>query len=470
MIRTALLVSDSIGLVAAGLFATWVRFGQIRHVPAVRQLGERATFAWFTFLIAGVWIACFAYEHLYDPERVFWGTGEYSRVLRGLSLGIVGFTLLTYMLKIPVISRGWMLLTWVLGGVVVIGGRAAVRAMITAARRRGRLMRPTLVVGCSPEAASLIRSLKANPSSGLVPIGCLASSKVDQLNLDYSPEDVAVLGSAGEVRQVLVEHEVDTVVIVSTAFEHDVLARIINDLRGLPVDIEMSSGLFDVATRRILIREVSGVPLITISGVAFTPWRRFVKRTFDLVVGGAIIIVGLPAWLLAMLAIKVDSRGPVFYRQERVGKFGQTFRMLKFRSMVADADERLRELASENEATGPMFKIHEDPRMTRVGRWLRKYSVDEFPQLINVMRGEMSLVGPRPPLPNETSEYTDAHWRRLEVLPGMTGLWQVSGRSGVTFDEMVRLDLFYIENWSIGFDLSILMRTVPVVLLARGAY
>jgi lipopolysaccharide/colanic/teichoic acid biosynthesis glycosyltransferase len=176
-------------------------------------------------------------------------------------------------------------------------------------------------------------------------------------------------------------------------------------------------------------------------------------------------------WVLLAAAIKLTSPGPVLYRQLRMGGDGKPFGMFKFRSISADAEARLAELeaAGANEATGPLFKMKDDPRVTAVGRWMRKFSIDEFPQLLNVMHGEMSLVGPRPPLPGET-DATDHHWRRMEVLPGMTGLWQVSGRSRLTFDEMIRLDLFYIENWSVGFDMGLMLRTVPAVLFARGAY
>jgi len=171
-----------------------------------------------------------------------------------------------------------------------------------------------------------------------------------------------------------------------------------------------------------------------------------------------------------MLLIKLTSSGPVFYGQTRVGRAGEHFQMLKFRSMYSDADARLSELSSANEASGPLFKMKDDPRVTAIGRWLRKFSIDEFPQLINVLKGEMSLVGPRPPLPNEVERYTSRDWRRLEVVPGMTGLWQVSGRSSLTFDEMVALDLFYIENWSVALDITLMYRTIPAVLFARGAY
>jgi exopolysaccharide biosynthesis polyprenyl glycosylphosphotransferase len=470
LIRGMLLLSDAVMLVVAGWLATYVRYGTLRHIPALPQLGLRATYAWLTFVIAGIWIVCLAYERLYVLERVFWGTGEYSRVVRGLSLGVVGFILASFALGLPGISRGWVILAWGFAIIFAIVGRATVRWILASQRRRGRLLKPALIVGHNAEAADLIRILKANNSSGLVPIGCLASSQADRLELDYCSPDVPVLGYAGEIREVLDRTEVDTVIIASTAFDHEIVARIINELRGRDLDIEMSSALFDVTTSRVLVREVSGVPLISIRGVAFTPWKRFVKRTFDLVVGGAIIAIGMPIWLLVALAIVIDSRGPVFYRQQRLGMRGRPFGMIKFRSMVRDADARLMQLQAENEASGAMFKIKKDPRITRVGRFMRKFSIDEFPQLLNVMVGEMSLVGPRPPLPSEADRYSEYHWRRMEVLPGMTGLWQVSGRSQLTFDDMVRLDLFYIENWSVGFDMGLLLRTIPAVVFAKGAY
>jgi len=269
---------------------------------------------------------------------------------------------------------------------------------------------------------------------------------------------------------VLDERYVDTVVIASTAFDHDVLASIINQLRGRDLDIQMSPGLLDVISSRVQVREVSSLPLITIQSVSFSRGKVLVKRIFDLVVGGAIAILGLPVWALIAVLIKLDSPGPVFYRQIRVGRDAKSFAMFKFRSMCDRADGRLDELSDSNEATGPLFKVQNDPRVTSIGKWMRLLSIDEFPQLLNVLRGEMSLVGPRPPLPRETMQYSVYDWRRMEVLPGMTGLWQVSGRSSLSFAEMVRLDLFYIENWSVTFDLALIVRTVPAVLFARGAY
>ncbi len=453
------------------VLASLLRFGQVRHVEAITGLGLSIQFADLSLVILVILIASLWFEGLYDVDRVFWGTGEYSRVARGLSLGVVAFILATYMLKLPTpLSRGWLVLTWGLCILFAVLGRAIVRASFAAARRRGHWLKRTLVVGYNQEAADLIRRLRGDMSSGLQPVACLASSREGALGLAYCTQGVECLGAARDIREVLDEHEFDTILIASTAFDPDVLSRVITDLRGRDVSIELSSGLLDVTTSRVLVREVSGVPLITVRGVSFSKGKQFVKRAFDLIVGGAILLLGTPFWALCAALIAVESRGPIFYRQPRVGRGGAKFMMYKFRSMAHCADEMRADLGHHNEASGPLFKMQNDPRVTKVGKWMRKFSIDEFPQLINVMRGDMSLVGPRPPLPTETSQYSEYHWRRMEVLPGMTGLWQVSGRSRLTFDEMIRLDLFYIENWSVGMDMALILRTVPAVIFARGAY
>jgi len=288
--------------------------------------------------------------------------------------------------------------------------------------------------------------------------------------LDFVEPLLPCLGTARELVDVICAEGIDTVVIVASAFDYEVLQRMLVELKDVPVSIHLSSGLTEILTSRVLVREVSGIPVISLKGVVNSWRKRAVKRTFDVAVGGLIVVLGTPLWLVLAAGIRLSSKGPVLYTQERVGRRGVPFRMYKFRSMVADADRMLKELSAGNEATGPLFKIRSDPRVTPIGKWMRKFSIDEFPQLINVLKGEMSLVGPRPPLGHEAMMYSEAQWRRLDVAPGMTGLWQVSGRSTLTFDEMVRLDMFYIDNWSVGLDLALMIRTVPAVLLGLGAY
>jgi exopolysaccharide biosynthesis polyprenyl glycosylphosphotransferase len=470
VITILLIASDVLMLAVATSLASLSRFGALAEVADFANLGPNFTYTDLSAVIIAIWLVTLAAEGLYDLDRVFWGTGEYARVGKAMSFGVVAFILMTFALKLPGLSRAWTLLAWAFGAILVVFGRFLVRSTVHWLRRHGRLLRPTLIVGFNSEARDIVEALRRNASSGLVPVACLASSHADQLGLNYFEPDIECLGAARDIVDVLDARTFDTVLLVSTAFDHEVVARIINDLRGRPVDIQMSSGLLDVTTRRILVREVSGVPLITIKGVSFGPWKRVVKRSFDLLVGGVIGVVGIPVWLVISLAILIESRGPVLYRQRRVGRGGREFDMFKFRSMAADADAKREEIGERNEASGPLFKIKGDPRVTAVGRILRKFSLDEVPQLINVLLGEMSLVGPRPPLPSETESYSEYHWRRMEVTPGMTGLWQVSGRSDLSFEEMVRLDLFYIENWSVGFDISMMFRTIPAVLSTEGAY
>lgn len=470
IIVAMLVASDIAALLVATMLATYLRFHTFASYAGFENLTGRITYYEIAWVVSAIWLGFLWSEHLYDLERLTWGAGEFARVLRALAMGVVGFILLTFVMKTPGLSRAWTVLAFVLAVVFVSLGRVGVRSFLARNRRNGRMRRRTIIVGSNAEAAGITRTLMRHPETGLTPIGCLESSREDVLSLNYCADMVPCLGSAEDLVSIVREHRGDTLVIVSSAFDHEVLTRMIGQLRGIDVSIHLASGLSDVLSSRVLVREIAGVPLVTIQPVSLSRGNLLTKRIFDIVVASAIVLVGLPIWLLLTLVIRVDSRGPIFYRQKRVGENGVEFDMFKFRSMCVDADERLRALKEANEATGPLFKMKDDPRVTRVGKWMRKFSIDEFPQLLNVLKGEMSLVGPRPPLPGETVQYNDYHWRRMEVPPGMTGLWQVSGRSSLTFEEMVRLDLFYIENWSVGFDISLIGRTLPAVLFARGAY
>jgi len=470
LVRLALLCSDTVMLLAATITATYVRFERLTAIAKFENVAVTISYHQVGYWLLVVWIGALHLEHLYDLDRVFAGSGELTRVARALSVGVVAFILVTFGLKMPGLSRAWTLIALGLAVLFVSAGRLVVRASLHLARERGRLLRPTLVVGYNEEAAEMIRIIARNPGAGLVPVGYLATTQEEYQHGAPDRSGVPCLGFAREVLHVVRSTPSDTVIVASSAFSHEVMARIIAELRGAPVDVHVSSGLYEVLTSRVIVREVSGIPLMTIKGVSLSWQKQLVKRAFDLVVAGLITIVGMPVWLAIMAAIKLDSPGPIFFKQARVGKSGEAFGMFKFRSMRDDAEAMLAQLVEENEASGPLFKMRDDPRVTRVGRWMRKFSIDEFPQLLNVLNGDMSLVGPRPPLIHETEKYTAHHWRRLEVLPGMTGLWQVSGRSNLTFEEMVRLDIFYIENWSVGLDIALMARTVPAVLLTKGAY
>lgn len=470
MITAQLVLIDVACILVAALGATWLRFGTLAVPVSFEDPSLHIAFHELALILVPLWVVMLALNGLYDMDRVSWGVSEIGSVSRALSLGVVALILVTFMLKMPGLSRAWTLLTWSLAIALVVIGRSIFAVVRASLRRRGRDLIPTLVVGTNAESSDIIRILKANPEAGLVPVGCLSSSLAERLELDYCSHEVPVIGHARDIKAAIANISAETVILSASAFDHDVLARIIAELRDEDVDVHLSSGLFEVLSSRVLVSEVAGVPLITIRGLTMSRANRIVKRGFDLTVASLIVLLGLPVWVALAAAIKLSSRGPIFYSQTRVGENGTHFQMYKFRSMYIDADKRLEELAQANEASGPLFKMKDDPRVTPVGKWLRKFSVDEFPQLLNVLEGTMSLVGPRPPLPSEVEQYTAHDWRRLEVVPGMTGLWQVSGRSSLTFDEMVRLDIFYIENWSVALDMALLFRTVPAVLFAKGAY
>jgi len=281
------------------------------------------------------------------------------------------------------------------------------------------------------------------------------------------PLDRPLLAPIADLESVVRSGAIDEIVIVLPADRREQVDRVVARGFGRQVDVKVLADLGEQLPRRLELGRFGARPYIGFAPVAPVTW---LKRAFDLVVASITVVIGAPLLLCIAIAIKLDSPGPVLYRQRRVGKDGVAFDMLKFRSMCADAEGQLALLSDRNEASGPLFKIRRDPRVTRVGRILRRGSLDELPQLFNVLRREMSLVGPRPPLPGEVAKYEDWQLARLRALPGMTGLWQVSGRSEVPFNDMVRLDLHYVRNWSLGLDLEIILRTIPAVIANRGAY
>jgi exopolysaccharide biosynthesis polyprenyl glycosylphosphotransferase len=272
-----------------------------------------------------------------------------------------------------------------------------------------------------------------------------------------------------ELPGILLEYPNASVIVAASAVESAVTNRLARDLLDQGVHVELSSTLRDISSQRLTVRPLGRFPIVYVEPVTRGGWRAWAKRTFDVVGAGIGLILLAPVLLVVAIAVKLDSKGPVLFRQIRVGRDSEPFSVLKVRTMVVDAEARLADLRALNEADGPLFKMANDPRITRVGRFLRVTSLDELPQLWNVLRGDMSLVGPRPALPHETEEWDALLAHRLRVKPGITGMWQVSGRSDTTFEDYTRLDLYYVDNWSLATDLAILAKTVPVVLLRQGA-
>jgi exopolysaccharide biosynthesis polyprenyl glycosylphosphotransferase len=345
---------------------------------------------------------------------------------------------------------------------VHVGGRLILRAL----HRRGRFRQPVVVMGLERSVAELVRTAHRDRTSGVeVVAACVAKAHGDRI------EGVPVLGSPADVLTVLDVARAEAVVLTAWSdVSQEELRRLSWDLEGSGVQLFVAPRLAEVATPRLRIRTVGGIPLLDVQEPEYTGVRRAVKTTLDYGLAATALILLSPVLLAVAIAVKLTSPGPVLFRQERVGRHGTTFVMHKFRSMYVDAEQRLAQLRHLNEGGGPLFKLRDDPRVTPVGGFLRRYSLDELPQLFDVLLGRMSVVGPRPPLPREVAEYEDDVRRRLLVKPGVTGLWQVSGRSDLSWEESVRLDLSYVENWFLGWDLSIIARTLSAVLARQGAY
>lgn len=340
-------------------------------------------------------------------------------------------------------------------------------------RRRGEYSTAVLVVGGAQAVRLLGRTFENRYTDGYRVVGvCVpaySGSVGDTIEVDG--REVPIFGDEHSVVEALRASKADTVAVTATeTLGHEGIKDLVWDLEPCDADLVVATGVVDVSSPRLEMRPVAGLPLIHVEKPSYHGAKRSGKRIFDLAFSVVALVLLAPIFAVVAIAIKLGSRGPVFYRSERVGLDGEPFGMIKFRSMVTDADQMVASLLAHNEGAGPLFKMREDPRVTRVGGVLRRFSIDELPQFVNVVRGEMSVVGPRPPLRREVENYDGRVKRRLLVRPGVTGLWQVSGRSDLSWDESVRLDLSYVENWSMVSDLLIIGKTIKAVLAKDGAY
>jgi exopolysaccharide biosynthesis polyprenyl glycosylphosphotransferase len=364
------------------------------------------------------------------------------------------------------LARGYVVLAVPLATVVSLAARFLLRQRLRLRRARGKCLRRVIVVGHELAVVAIGRQLGRELYHGLKVVGCCLPCDRD------GDVGLRVYGTFDDVAEAVEAAGADTVVVLSCPeLDGATLRRLAWRLERGDIDLIVASSLVDVAGARTTVRPVDGLPMLHVEHPRLSGASRVLKAVFDRV-GAAVLLLALaPALAVIAAGIVCDSPGPVLFRQVRVGKNGRDFVIFKFRTMVCDAERHLAALqAEQNDSDGVLFKLRDDPRVTRIGRWLRRFSLDEVPQLINVLRGEMSLVGPRPPLPVEVAAYPSDMRRRLAVSPGLTGLWQVSGRSDLSWEETVRLDLRYVENWSFSLDLVILLRTISAVCRSSGAY
>jgi exopolysaccharide biosynthesis polyprenyl glycosylphosphotransferase len=417
-------------------------------------------------LLPPAWVAVVALSKGYDPRYFGAGPDEFRSLMRS-GVGLTAAVAMTSYVTKTEIARGFVVLAIPVMVISALLLRYALRKDLHRHRVRGRCMHRVLVVGRSGPAATLCEHLEKRPTDGYRVVATCRPRGDGHSNGPLQPDEL----DEPDILAAADRHAVD-VVAISTDPElvGQSLRRLSWALEQRGIELIVSPGIIEVAGPRISVRPVAGLSLLHLERPSVSGGPHLMKAVFDRTVALGFIAVLSPLLIGLALAVKVSSPGPVLFRQQRIGRGGVEFTMLKFRSMYSDAEQRLGDLYALSDGNGVIFKMRDDPRMTPLGRWIRRFSLDELPQLFNVLRGDMSLVGPRPPLAEEVALYAADDSRRMLVKPGMTGLWQVSGRSDLSWDESVRLDLRYVDNWSMTLDLLILWKTVRAVAYGAGAY
>lgn len=466
--RTLLVLLDLLILAAAILLAVAARRA-IPYLGAASDLEDIAATAVPALLVG--WILTIWLRGGYPRRNDASDTSDYTRVL----LGSLAFAAVVgvgcYVLQFP-LSRAFYVILFGVGTPLLICGRIVLNRVVHLARVRGLMQERVLIAGVPRKVDDIAAVLERETWLGYQVAGALVPDRVEGGRQGgRTGGGVEIVGSPEEVADLVAGGDIGAVIFAEGSFPSAVaFRRVAWAMESHDVEMIVVPALTDISSERLAIRPVAGLPLVHVEPPQSARATRMLKRVFDLAGASALLLLLSPVLLAAALAVRLHDRGPALFRQERVGLDGHTFECLKYRSMVVDADRVLAELQEQNEADGVLFKMADDPRVTRPGRFLRRYSLDELPQLFNVVRGEMSLVGPRPPLPSEVDQYAADARRRLRVRPGMTGLWQVSGRSDLSWEDSVRLDLYYVDNWSMLQDLAILARTFSAVFGGRGAY
>jgi exopolysaccharide biosynthesis polyprenyl glycosylphosphotransferase len=404
---------------------------------------------------------------LYERRRGSGWIEETYRLITGTMTSIVAIMAVTFFLQPLVYSRGMLILAGLLIVASLSLARLIQRWVEAWLRKHGIGVERVLIVGMGEVGRAVARSLMGSPELGYQIIGYVDD---DPNKGDSRLGRIRGYGGIDNLPGVITSEKIDEVIVTLPWMYHRKILQIVSDCERESIRVRVVPDVFQQRMRRIDIDSLNGIPLIGSGPARMSPSAVLVKRALDLSLVSLAIPLLLPLFLITALIIRLDSSGPIFFTHPRVGKDGKVFGMYKFRTMVVGADKLQAGLAELNEADGPMFKIKDDPRRTRIGGFLRKTSIDELPQLINVLRGEMSIVGPRPGTPEEVAQYEAWQTERISVRPGITGLWQVSGRSNIPFAEMCLLDIFYIENWSLDLDIRIMLQTIPNVLLGNGAF
>lgn len=418
-----------------------------------------------TLLLSVGLLVIYRIEGIYNYVRGRTWLEEFYGLLTATFTGIVILVFVFFFFRPQYYSRLIYLYAGILIILLLTLARAVMRWVLRVMRKRGFGVDRAVLVGGGEIGRAIMRSVLAQPD-----LGYRIEGFVDDDPNKGAIGNFQLLGNTDQFPRILRERQIDEVIITLPWHARDKIVRIMEASEAAGARVKIVPDLFQLSLSQIAVDAVGGIPLIGVKETSFSYGALALKRAMDVLLSGVVFLIVLLPMACIALAIKLTSPGPIIFAQYRVGRGGKLFTAYKFRTMREGADLEKSDLLHLNEATGPLFKIRNDPRITPVGKFLRRTSLDELPQFWNVLNGDMSLVGPRPPLPNEVAQYEEWHKRRLEVSPGVTGLWQVSGRSELTFDEMVMLDLYYIENWSPWLDIRIMLKTIPALLTTRGAY
>lgn len=469
MYGTSLLISDIIFLALAFYLSYYLRFhtGILAEINKTYIIEKNYILYSVIFILSAIFL--FFLFNLYDRDKIYRGSGYYSKLLKAVSINIVVIILVGYVLNLFTFSRKWILLLYLFSFVLLYLSRFLIEAISQKIIKKLNIRSKTVIIGIGENAKRIEDSLRKYSLEGDIIIGHLDKKQRILKNKEYF-KDFTVLGYLEDLKDIINKNNIQRVIISSPEYKYDEILEILENLKGLDVNTLIFPGFFEFSLKRLSVHEIGGVPLMQVSNIGFFGINLFLKNLIDYILGSILFLIFIPIYLVVALMIKLNSRGPIFFEQKRLTKDCKVFYMYKFRTMYIDAEDRLMEVMKYNEADGPLFKIKNDPRVTRIGCFLRRFSIDELPQIINVLKGELSLVGPRPPLESEVKKYDEWEMKRMNVKQGITGLWQISGRSDLSFEEMARLDLYYIQNWSIEMDIKIILKTIPAALFGKGAY
>lgn len=464
----ALVLNDALAVGLAFGLAYWLRFELAFPFFKLEVTPSLEFYQKLVLSLIPLWCLLFAGFGLYRPSNLLGGTQEYALLFRASAVGLLLVIVAGFLGEILTIARGWLVMAWFLAFFLPACGRFWLRRLVYGLRRRGYFQKPALLVGANEEGRLLAEQIAGWRESGLHLIGVVGDGLTPGAEIVAG---VQALGGLDQLTDVIDRHAIEEVVIATSALTREQMLRVFEKY-GVSddVNLRLSSGLFEIITTGLQVREIASIPLVSVNKVRLTGLDRLEKSVLDYGLAIPGVLLAGPLLGLIALVVKLDSPGPILHRRRVMGLNGRQFDAFKFRTMHVDADLILEARPDLWEELAQSHKLVDDPRITRVGRFLRRYSLDELPQIFNVLRREMSLIGPRMISPEEMPKYNQWGINLLTVRPGITGLWQVSGRSSISYAERVRMDMYYIRNWSIWLDVHLLVRTIPAVLKGVGAY